>query len=126
MIASITRICFRIIEQGPRPGLGVVGGFPPEGRAGEWPRIGESLPPACCEVWEPAWWYMDRGGKRGRQSREEQAKSDLSWRIQGLIRASLAVETQSDSPLRADRAWAQTEAAGLGQPAELEANALLS
>ena len=72
------------------------------------------------------WWYVDRGGKRGCQPREEQAKRELSSRIRGLSWASPAVETQSDSPLRADRAWAQTEASGLGQPAELEMNALVS
>ena len=69
---------------------------------------------------------MDRGGKRGCQPREEQAKRDLSSRIWDLSWASPAAETQSDSPLRSDRAWTQTEAAGLGQPAELEVNALVS
>lgn len=39
-------MCCRIIEQGSGPGLGVVEGFPPEGKAGERPWARESLPPA--------------------------------------------------------------------------------
>lgn len=93
MIASIMRMCFRIIEQGSRPGLGVLGGIPLEGRVGESFWVGGSLPPARCEVWEPLWQYMDQEGKRGCQPREKQAKRDLSWRIRGLSWGFLAEET---------------------------------
>lgn len=87
------RMCFRITEQGSRPGLGVQGGIPLEGRAGESFRVGESLPLAGCEVWEPLWRCMDQEGKRGCQPREKQAKRDLSWKIRGLSWGSLAEET---------------------------------